>query len=70
MDDVRDPSRRGFLKTALGGAAALAVGGLARPALACGSAWGEVAPGDRFAARPEGYKVLEIMMYGGVSPWE
>lgn len=70
MESAPNPCRRGFLKTALGGAAALAMSGLARPALACGTTWGEVAASDRFVARPEGYKVLEIMMYGGVSPWE
>ncbi len=66
-------SRRRFLTTTLGGAAAFGLGMSWSPRA---RAWGELT--DPVAAGPlasgphpvGGYKVLEIFMYGGVSPWE
>jgi hypothetical protein len=66
-------SRRRFLATTLGGSATLGFG-LSWSSRA--HAWGELS--DPVAAGPlasaphpaGGYKVLEIFMYGGVSPWE
>lgn len=61
-------SRRNFLKTAaVAGAAGAA--GLAGSHLVFG--WGEINnPTVRGPIPANGYKILEVFLYGGVSPWE
>jgi hypothetical protein len=61
-------SRRRFLKTLAVVGAGCAVGvGLPRRA----DAWGEIADSAVRGPLPAGgYKILEIFLYGGVSPWE
>ena len=61
-------SRRDFLKAA-GVAGAAGAAGLLGAHLAFG--WGEISDSTVLGPIPtNGFKVLEVFLYGGVSPWE